>query len=166
MSVKVQESTVIHVPVETVYGFWRNFENLPRFMDHLKSVTVIDNLKSHWVAKAPLGTSVEWDAIITQEQRNQLISWSSIEGSEIQNRGTVTFQETADGRGTLINVMLQYEPPLGKLGAIVAKLFGEEPQVQIKDDLQRLKEVMENGQMVRPMGGVATSADPSLGRTA
>jgi uncharacterized membrane protein len=156
MSIKVEESvTISRSPVE-IYQFWRNFENLSKFMGHLKSVTPYDNTRSHWVAKAPLGAKVEWDAVITNEQSNKFISWRSVEDADIPNAGSVTFEPLSEDRGTIVRVILEYKPPLGALGAAVAKLFGEEPSQQIREDLRRLKQLLETGEIPtiegQPMG--------------
>ena len=142
--IKVEKTVVVNRPVPEVYLFWRNFENLPRFMDHLESVTVIDESRSHWVAKAPAGTRVEWDAIIHNEIEGQLIAWRSLPGADINNAGSVHFNQVAGEPGsTEVRVVLSYEPPAGKVGATVAKLLGEEPSQQVADDLRRFKQVME-----------------------
>jgi uncharacterized membrane protein len=140
--VKVEKSITVNRPTEEVYRFWRNFENLPRFMDHLESVMVLDETRSHWVAKAPAGTKVEWDASIHNEIEDELIAWRSLPGADVNNAGSVHFTPTEDG-STEVVVVLSYEPPAGKLGAAVAKLLGEEPSKQVEDDLRRFKQVME-----------------------
>jgi uncharacterized membrane protein len=141
--IKVEKSVTVNRPIQEVYTFWRNFENLPRFMDHLESVTVIDETRSHWVAKAPAGAKVEWDAAIHNEIENELIAWRSLPGSEVSNAGSVHFTSIGDGNQTEVLVVLSYEPPAGKLGAAVARLLGEEPSQQVEDDLRRFKQVME-----------------------
>ena len=146
-SVRVDEAMTINAPVEDIYNFWRNFENLPQFMYHLESVTKTDEMRSHWKAKAPLGMTVEWDAEIISEIPNELISWRSIEGADVANAGSVRFLPSTGGRGTVVKVELRYEPPAGKLGAAIAWLSGEEPSVQIKDDLRRFKQLMETGEI-------------------
>ena len=156
--IKVEESVTINRPVLEVYRFWRNFENLPRFMDHLEGVTVIDDLRSHWVAKGPAGTRVEWDAIIHNEVDDEMIAWRSLPGSEVNNAGSVHFTPTPDGTGTDVRVVLSYEPPAGKVGAAVARLLGEEPSKQVADDLRRFKQVMDSGEILagtRPIAGRA-----------
>jgi uncharacterized membrane protein len=147
--IKVEKSIVIHRSPAELYRFWRNFSNLPRIMDHLESVTEFDRSRSRWVAKAPIGTTVEWDAEIITDKKDELISWRSLEKADVTNTGSVHFIVTPDGRGTEVRVMLQYHPPGGKLGAAVAKLFGEEPSQQIQEDLQRFKEVMETGEFLK-----------------
>ncbi|HEX5575893.1 MAG TPA: SRPBCC family protein [Gemmatimonadales bacterium] len=141
--IKVEKSVVVNRPAQELYRFWRNFENLPRFMDHLESVTVLDENRSHWVAKAPAGTKVEWDATIHNEIENQLIAWRSLPGADVDNAGSVHFTPSAGGAATEVRVVLSYDPPAGKLGAAVARLFGQEPSKQVEDDLRRFKQVME-----------------------
>jgi uncharacterized membrane protein len=142
--IKVEKTIVVNRPVQEVYQFWRNFENLPRFMDHLEAVTVIDETRSHWVAKAPAGARVEWDATIHNEIEGELIAWRSLPGADINNAGSVHFSPVAgDPSRTEVRVVLSYEPPAGKVGAAVAKLLGEEPSQQVADDLRRFKQVME-----------------------
>lgn len=139
----VRESIMIKRPSTEVYTFWRQLENLPFFMEHLQEVTKINDRIYHWKAKAPLGTSAEWDAAIIEEKENKLIRWKSIEGSEIENAGAVWFTEwrvNEEGPpSTLVEVEFYYKPPLGKVGALIASLFGENPKQQVKDDLQKLK---------------------------
>jgi uncharacterized membrane protein len=145
---KVEQSVTINRPVLEVYRFWRNFENLPRFMDHLEAVTVIDDTRSHWVAKGPAGTRAEWDAVIHNEIQDELIAWRSLPGSEINNAGSVRFTPSSDGTGTEVRVVLSYEPPAGKVGVAFAKLLGEEPSKQVAEDLRRLKQVMDSGEVM------------------
>ncbi len=120
-------------------------------MNHLESVKKIDNKRSHWVAKAPLGTTVEWDAEITSERENERIGWQSVENSEVPNSGVVEFLPTST-RGTEVKVTLTYEPPAGYLGSLVAKLFGEEPNQQVAEDLRRFKSLMEAGTIIKVEG--------------
>jgi len=145
-TIAVQKAMTIGVPVTDLYTFWRDFTNLPRFMTHLESVRVEANgTHSHWVAKAPMGTQVAWDAEITDDVRDQRIAWRSLEGSQIPNEGHVEFREAPQGRGTEVRVSLTYRPPGGTLGAAVARMLGEEPAVQIGEDLRRLKRLLELG---------------------
>lgn len=144
--VKVETSVTINKSPEELYKFWRNFENLPQFMNHLESVQVLDNNLSHWVAKAPAGMSAEWDAQIINEKENELIAWRSLEGATIPNAGSVQFKEAPGGRGTIVKVVINYDPPAGNVGIAIAKLFGEEPSQQIEEDLRRFKRMMEAGE--------------------
>ena len=138
----------VNKPTEEVYEFWRNFENFPRFMRHLESVKVLDSGRSRWKAKAPAGTSVEWEAEMTEDRPGELISWRSLPGADVRNAGTVRFSSAPGGRGTEVRVDLEYAPPAGKVGAMVAKLFREEPGQQVHDDLRSFKQVMELGEIV------------------
>ena len=139
---KVEKSVEINRPAAVLYDFWRNFENLPRIMNHLESVKV-EGDRSHWVAKGPAGKSVEWDAEVYNEKPGELIAWRTLEGSQVASAGSVRFEETAPGTST-VSVSLKYDPPGGKLGSVVAYIFGENPSQQIASDLQRFKEIMES----------------------
>ena len=143
---RVRASVTVKQPRNEVFAFWRNFENFPSFMSHVESVEVTGD-RSSWTANAPVGT-VSWEAEIVEERERELISWRSIGGSRVDNSGAVRFVDAPGGRGTEIHVEMQYDPPAGGLGAVVAKLFGEEPEQQVKDDLRRLKQLLETGEIV------------------
>jgi uncharacterized membrane protein len=145
---RVRKAITVNRDRDEVYGFWRDFANLPRFMAHLEEVRVTGETRSHWVAKAPLGRRVEWDAEIVDERPGELIAWRSLPGATVENEGVVRFQDAPGGRGTEIVVELEYRPPAGTLGATVAKLLGEDPATQLSDDLRRLKQVLETGEVV------------------
>jgi uncharacterized membrane protein len=157
--IKVEKSVTINKSPEELYRFWRNFENLPRFMNHLESVKQTGEGRSHWVAKAPAGKTVEWDAEVYNEKENELIAWRSLEGSDVDNAGSVRFEPATDGSSTIVRVTLKYDPPGGVIGSMIAKLFGEEPSQQIEEDLHRFKQVMETG-------GTPTTEGQSSGRSA
>ena len=146
--IHAKASCIVNRSPEEVYSFWRNFENLPRFMKHLESVRDLGNGRSHWVAKGPAGTKVEWDATIIADVPNEVITWRSLEDSDVDNAGAVRFEAAPGGRGTIIKVNLQYNPPAGVIGATIAKLFGEEPEQQVTEDLRRFKQVLEVGEVV------------------
>jgi len=146
VGIKVTHAVTINKPAADLYAFWRYFTNLPRIMDHLESVTVQDGGRSHWVAKAPLGKTVAWDAEIINEVPNELIAWQSLPGGDVDNAGSVRFKDAPSGRGTELRVEISYAPPAGKVGATVAKLFGEEPRRQLDDDLRHFKQLMETGE--------------------
>jgi len=147
----VTKSLTINKSPAELYNFWRNFENLPQFMQHLESVKNTGEKTSHWKAKAPLGTSVEWDAELTSDQENERIGWRSLEGADIPNSGVVEFKPTRN-RGTEVKVSLTYEAPGGVLGTLFAKLFGEEPSQQVYGDLYRFKSLMESGEVITVEG--------------
>jgi uncharacterized membrane protein len=142
----VDESVTINRPVEELYRFWRNLENLPQFMSHLETVERVTDTLSRWRAKGPAGASVEWNAEIINEVPNQVIGWRSIEGSDVVSAGSVNFDDLGAGRGTRVRVRLQYSPPGGKVGAAVAKLLGRDAATEIRQDLQRFKHLIETGQ--------------------
>ena len=147
-----ETSVTINRPAEDLYRFWRNFEQLPRFMKHLDSVSVSSDRRSHWVAHGPANARIEWDAEITEQQPNKLIAWRSLDGGDVDNSGTVRFGPAAGGRGTVVRVVIDYRPPAGVLGLAVAKLFGEAPQQQIEGDLRRFKNLMEAGEIPTTVG--------------
>jgi len=144
---RVRRAITVYKPREEVYGFWRDFEKLPRFMQHLDAVEVLDGRRSRWRAKAPAGTTVEWEAETVEDLPPHRIAWRSIDGASVPNRGSVEFQPAPGGRGTEIVVDLEYQPPGGSAGAAVAKLFGQEPGLQIGQDLRRLKQLLETGEI-------------------
>jgi uncharacterized membrane protein len=146
--IDVRHAITVNRPVEVIYQFWRNFENLPRFMRHLENVTINDERRSHWVARGPAGMRVEWEAELVTDRANEQIAWRSLAGASVPNAGSVRFRAAPGGRGTEVRVDLQYAPPGGKLGAAVASLFGAEPAQEVIDDLRRFKQVMETGEVV------------------
>lgn len=150
-TVRVKKSTTIDRSPAEVYQYWRNFENLPNFMQHLESVTRLEGDRWHWKAKAPLGMTVEWDAELTSDVENQRIGWASAEGADIPNSGTVEFRPTID-RGTEVIVTLIYEAPGGKIGEWAAWALGEEPSIQVADDLRRFRSIMETGMIITTEG--------------
>jgi uncharacterized membrane protein len=144
--VKVETSITINRPREELFRFWRNFENLPRFMRHLESVTTHGDRRSHWAAKGPFGMPVDWEAELITERANELMGWRSLPGSAVDTAGSVHFISAPGGRVTLVRVVLKYDPPAGKFGAALADLFGESPERQINEDLQHFKQMMEAGE--------------------
>jgi uncharacterized membrane protein len=160
--IKIERSIWVNSPPAEAYRFWGNFENLPRFMNNVESVTKTSEKRSHWVVKGPAGVRVEWDAEIHNQVENEMIAWRSLENADVNHAGSVHFE--AAGSGTEVRVVLSYEPPAGRAGAAIAKLFGEKPEEQIEEDLQRFKRVMELGQVAGVQTstmGQHTSAGPS-----
>jgi uncharacterized membrane protein len=151
-AVRASAAITVNRPPDEVYRLWRDVESLPRFMAHLESVRAEPGGRSHWVAKAPAGTTVEWDAEVTEDVPDQVLAWRSLDGADVPNAGTVRLAPAPGGRGTEVRVELEYRPPGGALGAGAARLFGEEPVQQLKDDLRRFKQVVETGEVVRSDG--------------
>jgi uncharacterized membrane protein len=161
-AVRVEQAVTINRSIDQVYDFWRDFQNLPRFMRHLDAVTIIDERRSRWRAKAPAGMTVEWEAEMLEDRPGEWIAWRSIEGSQIENSGSVRFQPAPGARGTELRVQLQYSPPAGRIGRGIAWLFGEEPEQQLYDDLRRFKQLMETGEIPISDGpGMWRAAQPA-----
>lgn len=150
----VTYATTISRPVGEVYAFWRDFSNLPTFMRHLVSVDVIAETRSRWTATAPAGRTVEWDAEIVEDRPNEMISWRSTGDADVANEGTVRFVAAPANQGTEVRVTMNYTPPFGEIGAVVALLAGEDPKQQLQEDMLRLKSVLELGEVVRSAGTV------------
>ncbi len=155
--IRVAKAITVSATPEDAYRLWRNFENLPRFMAHLESVRVMDERRSYWRARAPLGATVEWTAEITEDRPNELIAWRSIEPADVRNAGRVRFTPLSNDRGVEVRVELSYDPPGGIVGATIARLFGEEPNLQVREDLRRFKALLEAGE-------IPTTAGPPSGR--
>lgn len=170
LGVRVDKSVTINKPRAEVYAFWRNFENLPKFMRHVHSVSRLDGNRSHWIAQSLGGRTVEWDAEMNNEVENQLIGWRTLPGSDVDSAGSVRFHTAPGGRGTEIHLSLQYNPPGGELGAAVLKLIGSDPARQIQEDLRRLKQLLETGEIATTQGqphgrdGVCVQSRPRVRR--
>jgi uncharacterized membrane protein len=160
--INVSESIRLEKPVDTVYQFWRRFANFPRFMTNLERVDDLGHGRSHWVAKGPAGTTVEWDAEIINDIPPTLLSWKSTGHSDVVSAGSVRFKAEGEG-ATRVRVKLQYDPPAGKIGATIASLLGEDPQRQIAADLRRFKELIEAGE-VSSVGYRATATSRMMRR--
>jgi uncharacterized membrane protein len=145
--VNVRDAIRLELPIEQVYSFWRRLENLPRFMRYLDSVREDGADRSHWVAIGPGGVRVEWDAELINELENKLIAWRSLPGSDVVTAGSVNFDSVRGGRETQVTVNLQYSAPAGKAGSWIAALFGREPSQTIREDLRRLKQILEAGEI-------------------
>ncbi|HKR14524.1 MAG TPA: SRPBCC family protein [Pyrinomonadaceae bacterium] len=146
--IHAKASCIVNREPHEVYQFWRRFENLPRFMKHLESVEETLEGRSRWIAKGPAGTTVEWEAVIVADDPGRVITWRSLENSDVDNAGAVRFEAAPGGRGTIVKVNIQYNPPGGVIGKTVAQLFGEEPEQQLDDDMRRFKQVLEVGEVV------------------
>jgi len=151
--IHVREAVRVERPVEEIYGFWRQLENLPRVLTHLEQVSDLGDGRSHWIARGPADLGVEWDAEIINEVENKVIAWRSLPQSDVVTAGSVNFKPLRGGRASEISVHLQYEPPAGRAGAFFARMFGREPSQTIREDLRRLKQVMETGEIPRTSAG-------------
>ncbi len=165
LGIRVDESITIGKPRPEVFRFWGELENLARFMKHVKSVRHVAGTRSHWVVKAPAGRTVEWDAVVHNLIEKELIAWRSLPGSAVNSAGSVRFKDAPGDRGTEVRIELQYDPPAGMFGAALALLWGEEPSQQIRDDLHRLKQILEAGEVIATEGQASGRA-PHLARPA
>jgi uncharacterized membrane protein len=145
---RLDAAVVVDKPADEVYRFWRDLENLPRIMSHLVDVDTTTDGESRWIAKGPLGLRVEWNAKIIADEPGRLISWKSLTGSDVDTAGSVAFKPLDGGR-TEVRVELKYDPPAGQFGTAIAKLFGENPQRQLTEDLERFREVIERTPQAR-----------------
>lgn len=151
--ISVERSFLINRPVDEVYNFWRNFENLPKFMRHLRSVKVTGEKESIWEARTPIAGSITWEAEIVDEQPNSFLVWRSKDGAMVPNNGSVLFERASDYHGgTRMTVVMNYDPPAGRLGSIFATMFGEDADQQVREDLRRFKQLMEAGEVPTTVG--------------
>ena len=152
----VERAMTVLRPREEVYAFWRNFENLPRFMGYLQSVTITGEGRSRWVTKGPAGTTLEWEAELVEEQPNELIRWQSLPGAQVANRGVVRFAPAPGNRGTEVRVWLTYDPPGRQIGATLTQVFGQGVDRQVRESLRNFKHILETGEIPtndnQPMG--------------
>jgi uncharacterized membrane protein len=137
----------IHAPVEEVFGFWSNFENFPKFMTHVREVALLENNRSHWVVDGPAHTSLEWNAEVSSTVPNRFLAWKSVDRSAIRHSGSVHF-EPVEG-ATRVHVQMDYNPPAGALGYLLATLLGANPKRQFDDDMIRMKSFLETGKPAR-----------------
>ena len=142
----VARAVTINRPVGEVFAYFRDFANLPTFMENVERIDILDAKRSHWVVKAPAGKTVEWDAVVTEEAQDSVIAWTSEPGADVANSGRVEFRD-AGARGTVVTATIAYDPPGGIVGKLIAKLFQREPAIQARRDLRRFKQLMETGEI-------------------
>lgn len=142
----IGRSVTINRPRDELFAYWRDFSNLPSFMDNVERIDILSDTTSHWVVKAPAGRTVEWDATITEEKAGEWIAWTSAEGADVPNSGRIEFRD-AGARGTIVTATIAYDPPAGVVGKVIAKLFQGEPAIQARRDLRRFKQLMETGEV-------------------
>ena len=160
-SSRMTRSIWVNKSPEEAYNFWRNFENLPRFMRHLESVQSVGEGRSRWRATGVLGKTFEWEARTVQEQPKRLIAWTSVEGSQINNAGSVFFEPGPGGRGTIIRVDLTYDPPGGAVGTGLARLLGKDARQMVADDLRAFKQVIETGEVIQSDASIHPGMHPA-----
>jgi len=140
----MEQSVTINRSPDEIYSFWRQLENLPRFMRHIKSVTQTGDGISHWVVQTSAGKEFEWDARLIEDKPGQMISWQSLDGADVDNAGSVWFTPAGGAFATEVKVSMKYSPPGGKLGALLAGFFGDSAEKQMTEDLLRLKKLLES----------------------
>ena len=145
--VLLARSVTINRPRHELYDVWRDFRNLPLFMENIESVTFIDERRSHWKVKGPADSTVEWDSVITEDVPGEVIAWTSVEGASVPNTGRIEFRDSSNDRGTVVTVTIAYDPPATKLSVLIAKMLGREPRIQARRDLRRFKQLMETGEI-------------------
>jgi uncharacterized membrane protein len=149
---QVNAAVTVRRDRQEVYAFAQEIERFPSFMAHLEEVRVTGDRRSYWTVRGPLGMNLSWDAEITEDVPGERISWRAVEGSKVEGSGTVRFIPAPGDQGTEVHLELRYDMPGGGIGELVAKLFGEEPAMQVKDDLRRFKQIIETGEVVRSDG--------------
>jgi len=145
--IKIKKSVTVNRPAEALYSYWRNLTNLPRLFDNVLSVEILDSSRSHWTLRVPGGINLEWSAEITVDRKNEMIGWRSLEDADLDNAGYVRFEPAVGGRGTVVRVALQYNPPAGRIGSAISALLGEKPASQIVEALRKFKQLMESGEI-------------------
>jgi len=145
--IKLKKAVTVNSPPERLYRYWRDLKNLPGLSDNLLSVDMIDKTRSHWTLRVPGGLSLQWDAEITVDRENEMVGWRSLDGADLDNAGYVRFEKATGGRGTVVRVALQYNPPAGKVGSALSTLFGEKPSSLIEEALRKFKQMMETGEI-------------------
>jgi uncharacterized membrane protein len=160
-AIHVTTAITVNKPVEEVYRFWREFNNLPRFMHHLEAVRITGPRTSHWTAKAPIGMTVEWDAEIIEDTPNESILWRSLEGADVDNSGSVRFKPAPGDRGTEIVLEMSFRPPGGVIGAKLGRIFDAVPRTQMTNDLRRFKQVLELGEVIHSDDSIIKGPNPA-----
>jgi uncharacterized membrane protein len=164
LGIRVDRAVTIARPRPEIYRFWRDLPNLARFMKNVVSVMPGEGNRSHWMVKGPANRTVEWDAVIHNEIENELIAWRSLRGAAVDHAGSVIFRDAPGGRGTEVRVELQYNPPAGVVGAAAAALWGKEPSMEIEEDLHRLKQILETGEIPTVQGQTSGREATKAGR--
>jgi uncharacterized membrane protein len=144
INVNIRTSFTVDKPRQDVYEFWRKLDNLPLFMNHLESVEVLDEKRSHWVLKLPTNVAtVSWDAEIVKDEPGHMIGWSSLPGSIIDNAGKVSFKDSVDGNGTTVDVVISYQPPAGGVGTSIAHVLNPLFKNMVDTDVRNFKQYMD-----------------------
>jgi len=141
----IKHSATVSRSPQELYDFWRDETNAPKFMSNIESVRKTGESTSHWVSRGPMGKTFAWDSEIIREEPHRLFAWKSLPGGDISNAGTVRFEPATGGRGTVVTLEVNYEPPAGAIGVAIAKILGHDPDSRVREDLRRFKQLMEAG---------------------
>ena len=141
------KTVTINRPRQHLYDYWRDFTKLPAFMDNVVAIDCLDAQRSRWTVRAPGGGTVEWTSFITEDVPGRTIAWTSEEGADVPNSGRVDFSDAPGGRGSWVTATILYDPPVGVIGKVIAKMFQREPAIQARRDLRRFKQLMETGEI-------------------
>lgn len=148
ISIEITRTVTVNKPRSEVYQFWRQLENLPKFMEHLESVRQLGPKRSTWSARIPGGIgTIDWDADVVQEVENELIAWKSLPAADIDNAGEVRFSDDPSGKETIVQVAISYRPPAGAMGGMAAKLLNPMLKNMVQEDIRRFKRLMETGEV-------------------
>ncbi len=144
ININIRSSFIIDKPRHQVYQFWSKLDNLPLFMNHLASVEVLDEKRSHCILKLPMNvTKVSWEAEIVKDEKDTMIGWSSLPGSIIENAGKVRFRDAENGKGTLVDIVISYQPPAGGIGASIAHILNPVFKNIVDNDVRNFKRYMD-----------------------
>ena len=160
--IKLKRVITVNRPAQELYKYWRNLENLPKLLDNVVSVEILDDTRSRWTLKTPQGIELKWTAEITVDRQNEMVGWRSVGRADLDNAGYVRFERATGGPGTVVRVALQYNPPAGKLGAALSTLLGERPAGQIEEALRKFKQLMEAGEVPTTAEPVETASEDSF----
>ena len=142
-AIKIERAVRVNRPSSELYEIWRDFSNVPRFMEHIESVQCADEMHSHWIARLPAGTHVEWDAEIVNDVPGTLIAWKTIGDPDVAHAGSVHFTPTADSAATEVRLVFDYEPPFAQTIASIASHAGLTGESLVDSDLRGFKEYAE-----------------------
>ncbi len=140
-------AVLVNRPRQELYAFWRDFGNLPLFMENLKAVETLESGRSQWTVVGPAGADFDLVSEITEDIPGERIAWRSDEGSDVDHEGWIEFRDNAFGRGTEVRLFISYDPPAGAVGKLVAKVMQREPRIQARRELRRFKQLMETGEV-------------------
>lgn len=151
----VSRTVTINRSRNELYAFWRDFAHLPDFMENVVAVEILDNKRSRWTIAAPGGQDLTFETRITEERQGELIAWESVEDAPVRHHGRIAFRDAPAGRGTEVEATIVYDPPGGRAGELIAKLFQREPNIQARRELKRFKQLMETGEIATAQAGPA-----------